>query len=633
MRLYLALLLLLFFNHATWAIPSKPSTDGLYIPSSSSLKDVYVHQNYYHLKSAPNIQVLPSSALTNKYQDQLKLFFPLDQLLSIKNRLKIKASNTFLTDVFINFKKAPLRNDGRIYFDYRLPKFFKQFVYITFTTPDYEIITIKRKVIHFFVPRDIKNFKDRQHLIYLFNSKIIPNPKKKHNLSTPWTRADLAYFISLIKPPASHQTLHTSIEDVPSHHWAHQAISHVLHQKIMTEYPDGKFRPNTPITKIEYILSIIKAYRHPLERHHYPLAFEDISSTHWTAKYVRTALKHNLIPLSNKLFPQKKLSTIDFLDLIKDLPEVKDILSDLLSFEKGFHEDLAYKNKIIKHVKSHLLTKHQELANKCQFKIISPSPQQSFVFQNPLLIKGHIFPAQPFCINTQNITPQVNGHFTSKHHLKIGSNSFSFQALGQEHQRKLIFLPSYPDLQKHWLKKDASFLKHLHLIDQTPYFHPQKTISKSELSHYLLKLFQLNPSINDQLNIKDVHPKHTNYTAINTLINLAIFKLDKKQCFYPNKPVTRAEAITTVMRLLTHLHSLPPSTIITKLTFKDISSHHWAYGYLFQAVKYKLIKNSYYYYPNRLITKAELIAIIARTPIIRNKIDELKKQLYASAHQ
>lgn len=47
-------------------------------------------------------------------------------------------------------------------------------------------------------------------------------------------------------------------KDVPMHNWANQSIAKAVDENLLKGYPDGNFRPNSPVTRVEALTSIAK---------------------------------------------------------------------------------------------------------------------------------------------------------------------------------------------------------------------------------------------------------------------------------------------------------------------------------------------------------------------------------------
>lgn len=80
-------------------------------------------------------------------------------------------------------------------------------------------------------------------------------------------------------------------------------------------------------------------------------------------------------------------------------------------------------------------------------------------------------------------------------------------------------------------------------------FHPEKTISRAELASIVVKAFDLKDRERDlskKVTLKDVPPEHWAYQDIALVANLGVMKGYRNGLFYPNHPISRAEALAVI---------------------------------------------------------------------------------------
>jgi len=78
-----------------------------------------------------------------------------------------------------------------------------------------------------------------------------------------------------------------SFTDLPSTHWAYNYISEMVNRKVISGYPDGKFRPNNTITRAEFAKIMITASGITPKKVNYS-SFSDIEATNWASPYVES---------------------------------------------------------------------------------------------------------------------------------------------------------------------------------------------------------------------------------------------------------------------------------------------------------------------------------------------------------
>lgn len=78
-----------------------------------------------------------------------------------------------------------------------------------------------------------------------------------------------------------------SFTDLPSTHWAYNYISEMVNRKVISGYPDAKFRPNNTITRAEFAKIMITASGITPKKVNYS-SFSDIEATNWASPFVES---------------------------------------------------------------------------------------------------------------------------------------------------------------------------------------------------------------------------------------------------------------------------------------------------------------------------------------------------------
>lgn len=97
---------------------------------------------------------------------------------------------------------------------------------------------------------------------------------------------------------------------------------------------------------------------------------------------------------------------------------------------------------------------------------------------------------------------------------------------------------------------------------------------------------------------------------INTLQNKGVIQVNSQKAYYPNRPITRAEAVMMVARAKNWLYSREST-----LTFKDVPPTHWAYRAVSQLKYHQIISDNKenLFRPNTNLTRAESAVMIYNT--------------------
>ena len=240
--------------------------------------------------------------------EYLAVFNPEINQFAFDSRIQVKGVNRYRTEVFVNGKPVRVRSDGRFFYDLDLVKAGKQNVYVTFRLPDSQLYTVRRKVNRLNSPAEMAKFPNsRQDIILFYNSDFY---RSHRSLSSDLTRADLAHFFAVL------------FNVDPKN-----AIKHALDRRYMSEFPDGSFRPDANVKRIEYVVTLVNALQ----------LKPDVSGPgNWTEKFIRTAQKNNLI--SDLGDPNKDLTVAEFIGFVSRLPQYKEKLSYGLSFDRGFED-------------------------------------------------------------------------------------------------------------------------------------------------------------------------------------------------------------------------------------------------------------------------------------------------------
>lgn len=107
----------------------------------------------------------------------------------------------------------------------------------------------------------------------------------------------------------------------------------------------------------------------------------------------------------------------------------------------------------------------------------------------------------------------------------------------------------------------------------------------------------------------DVGKNHRNYNYIETVTKADMMQGVGSGRFEPDRPLTRAEATTILIRLLGFQNLAPIKNYSTG--YKDNASiPTWAKDHIYMAKELNIIDKTDYFYPNRYITKAEASELI-----------------------
>jgi len=85
----------------------------------------------------------------------------------------------------------------------------------------------------------------------------------------------------------------TYFSDITNTHWAYNAIKALCSKSIIQGYPDGSFVPNDAVTREQLVKMIILTFG--FESQSTATSFSDITSTRWSAAYIKTASDNGIV--------------------------------------------------------------------------------------------------------------------------------------------------------------------------------------------------------------------------------------------------------------------------------------------------------------------------------------------------
>lgn len=116
-----------------------------------------------------------------------------------------------------------------------------------------------------------------------------------------------------------------SFSDMADDHWAMNAVCNLVEKGVLSGYPDGSFKPESNITRSEFVKMIATAFNITGVSE---LPFEDVESSAWYADYLKAAYKNGIISgvSSSHFMPDSYITREDACLIIYRI--IKDKLSD-----------------------------------------------------------------------------------------------------------------------------------------------------------------------------------------------------------------------------------------------------------------------------------------------------------------
>jgi hypothetical protein len=388
----------------------------------------------------------------------------------------------------------------------------------------------------------------------------------------------------------------------------------------MSEFPDGLFRPQQSVTKLEFILTVVRALRLDLDQSTSELPFRDVPSNHWSAKFIRTALREGIIKPDTTLNPNSSLVLSDFMTLAQGISVVRKTLATT-------SENLAPVPVATRNVEAFLYP--IILAIKDQ-KPRVPAIQKSIQFSSPktndvtlgdfVRFEGVILPSEPFNIGSFQVVPSPDGRFVCAVPLVLGKNDFSATVFNTTSTFHLFRLQPYDDLKGHWSEMTAAKLRFLRVLDDEQAFKPNKVITREEFVVWLSRALDWPMEPVEVPRIpSDLDKTSQNYLAYLKALQLGVVSVDERGLFRPKATMNKAELITALTQAVPL--QLFPVAYTGPFPFADVSSKHWARTSVEQGLKTGLIAPSPMFSPRHEVTRAELAMMLYRLPSVQTRLD------------
>ena len=153
------------------------------------------------------------------------------------------------------------------------------------------------------------------------------------------TRAELATLLVRAKGLKLPQdrTAQKVFNDVKSDFWAAKYIEVAKKAGLVKGYPDGSFRPNNRINKVEGV-AVLARFENLKLAEVQGKPYWDISAKHWGAKYVQAAKEAGMLTFveRNRLNPKEDMARAESVEMLSKTTLAGGKVKDLYTWEKGF---------------------------------------------------------------------------------------------------------------------------------------------------------------------------------------------------------------------------------------------------------------------------------------------------------
>ncbi len=554
------------------------------------------------------------SNIPNEYKDDIKIFEPKNNLITINDSLKIKGRVKSDVNVTINNQSVTLDRNNQFNHTISINKLGKQNINIEFDVEGKKI-NIEKNIIKLKNPNNI--IMSQKELAFI-NTTFTSNKIKSNPLSNKFKKNEFAYFLNKIKTTES--VNEKKINNMRSIKLYKTAIQETVDSNILSLNAKGNFNVNGEINTLFFLTGIARALDYEPSSETYPEIEQHKNK--WFYNFLKIGLDKKIITVSDIRKVRKTLSNADFIKLATKIPELNKTIESQLVFDE--QESLIKENSkktSKKSVKSNL--------NVLAIRKISDKAK---------VIHGVIKPVKPFVLNWKKVTPDKNGYFTAKVPVSqetlyintgneiIAKNIVEFNQPKNEIAQTTkstittynknetinttkVSIEPYADLKSHWINQIANELKIEGKLDDSENFNPNKSITRADLAKYLVKINGVPSKPLEKQSFNDLDKANPNYKYIKTVVSNKLLNGISNSTFAPNWEVTKIQAIIAASRMLPDSNKYKN----IKLPYSDIKKYKWAEESLQKAYYYRIISKAPKLFPKKNISNAELVSLLYKT--------------------
>lgn len=168
----------------------------------------------------------------------------------------------------------------------------------------------------------------------------------------------LAAMVGFVAPVAQAQTFNDL-----SGHWAQLCVLSLAKNQVAQGYPDGSFRPNEPVSRVEYAAMVSKAFPQ-VPRQNPTLNFRDLDETYWGLNPIRQAVQSGFMTgyPSGVFLPSNNITRLEVLvSLVAGLNygATQPIASTLRRYYQDHGEILPYgRDDVMAATENHLVVNY-----------------------------------------------------------------------------------------------------------------------------------------------------------------------------------------------------------------------------------------------------------------------------------
>jgi hypothetical protein len=578
------------------------------IPESIETSDIASTTNpdTQHTFSQDGVHVTVSHVVPENIAPALTIYSPEQHTKTLSNKILIKGVNRYLTDIFINNSKVSLRQDGRFFYDASLPKIGENIIWLSLISPNFDVTIIPLRVTKL---RSVDgNLGKASIYSRMANSRYV-DISTDISLATVITREAFAAAIFAYKKtlPAAHTKLSDS--DNPK-------VAQVVDAGLMTAFPDGSFKPKQPVKMVDYLVGIVRLLNLDIQKYEsVALPYTNLSKSHWTTPYAQALYAEGYLASSNTLLLSETLTFKTFSDYFSRLPGVIAELENRIETEPTPLSEDAIRDAV-----SATVLQVNELRTaiaKSQKLEIKYPAEETILYQPTVTVEGRVFPIEEIKLNHTPVIPSADGSFKVRVELeKVGKHAIRVSSSFGTAVRLVTYTPGYSDMAGHWAGNTAAQFAQLGWrFDYEPTFSPHKTVTRLELTLLLNRIFSP-PASTENMTILDI--PEDKQERVRSAVSQGWLSLRNGR-FFGNAAASKAEVAVVLRRVLDL-----PKTDTPESHFVDVTKTHWAAADIDALVSASLLSPGGYFSPSRAISRAELVALLAKVPTIKAKAESIQ---------
>lgn len=246
--------------------------------------------------------------------------------------------------VLVNGEEALVDETGRFELDYSVEKLGKKLIVVEVVRAESQLALAESRILRLASFVDVgEGYWAKDPIEQSATVALVQGyPDGTFRPNRALTRAELA---TLLVRAMGHDVTEVSekpFKDVKKTHWAAGYIQAAQRAGYVIGYPDGTFRPNQKITKVEGLTVMVRLDNLPL-RAGVPTPYSDVKTSHWAAKYINAAKGAGMLDylVGSEMKPKANLSRAETVEMLSKTQFAGAQIKELMSWFVGFKEEVA----------------------------------------------------------------------------------------------------------------------------------------------------------------------------------------------------------------------------------------------------------------------------------------------------